>query len=146
MKELQAALIRLTKDLIWEKSNGQSIGIVAKRTTRPGSFGTAGTNGSYVQLLRKNTEGSIGGAKLLKVMSGDRIHTQVDYYYTSTNTDNSPANGINSLLASFATALGNSAQVSQIIKDGASTLTSALSSNTALVNMLNTPNNVSGAN
>ncbi len=129
---------------IWENAAGGNIALI-NRNSRPTNFGTAGSNGSYAKLIAKST-GPIGAAKLLKVMAGDRIHTQIDYFYWTTNTDNSGANGIGSLLTSFATSLVASAQVSPIVKSGASTLASALSSNTDLVNLLNTPNQTSGSN
>lgn len=132
------------QNAIWENASGGSVN-VGSRNTRPGNFGTSGTNGSYARLIRKST-GPIGAAKLLKVMAGDRIHTQVDYYYISSNANNTGANGLNSLLANLATSLFASGQVSSVLKDGASALTSSLGSNTDFVNWLNTPNNVSGVN
>jgi RHS repeat-associated protein len=136
---------QIMQDKIWENKTGTSININSVRTARPGSFGTAGSNGSYAMLVRKST-GSIGAAKLLKVMAGDRIHTQVDYFYTTTNANNSGADGIGSLLANLATSMAASGQVSSVLKGGASSLTSALSGSTNLINWLSTPNNTSGAN
>ncbi len=74
------------------------------------------------------------------------IHAQVEYYYTVANANNSGASGITSLIANLAAAMGASGQVSGALKDGASTLTSALSSNTPFVNLLNTANSSSGGN
>jgi RHS repeat-associated protein len=105
----------------------------------------AGSNGSYVMLLRKST-GAIGGAKLLKVMSGDRIHTSVDYYYTVANANNTGAGGINSLIANFTSALTANTAVAGLLKDGASTITTQIQNNTTLSSLLNTPNNTSGSN
>jgi hypothetical protein len=73
------------QNAIWENKSGASINVSASRVSRPGSFGTSTTNGSYVQLVKKST-GAIGAAKLLKVMAGDRIHTSVDYFYIETCT------------------------------------------------------------
>lgn len=78
---------QIQQDNIWENKTGASINIVSSRIARPGAFGTSGTNGSYAMLVRKST-GAIGAAKLLKVMAGDRIHTQVDYFYTAANANN----------------------------------------------------------
>ncbi len=94
----------------------------------------------------KKSQGAIGAAKLLKVMSGDRIHTKIDYYYTTANTNNSGANGLNSLLAHSATALSGSAQVGQLIKEASGTLSGALAANAGLAAFLNEPNNSSGSN
>ncbi len=133
------------QDAIWENRTGSSINIVGSRVSRPGAFGTTGTNGSYVVLARKST-GAIGAAKLLKVMAGDRIHTQVDYFYTAANTNNSGASGINSLVSNIATAIAASGQVSAVLKDGAALLTPAMSGSSGLVSLLNTPNATSGVN
>ncbi len=68
-----------------------------EKATRPTDFYSTGTNGTKVQLLRKNTH-SIGVGKLLKVMVKDTINIKVDYYMPNDATDNSGANGINSVL------------------------------------------------
>ena len=76
----------------WDNSASESINVTSARTARPGSFGTQSSNGDYVQLLRKST-GAVGATKLLKVMSGDRIHVRVDYYHTSPGANNSALMG-----------------------------------------------------
>jgi hypothetical protein len=136
---------QIQQDNIWENKTGASINIVSSRIARPGAFGTSGTNGSYAMLVRKST-GAIGAAKLLKVMAGDRIHTQVEYFYTAANTNTTGADGLNTLLGNLATAMVASGQVSGLLKDGASTLTSGLSGNPSFVSWLNMPNNTSGSN
>lgn len=136
---------QIQQDNIWENKTGASINIVSSRTARPGAFGTQATNGDYAMLVRKST-GAIGAAKLLKIMAGDRIHVQVDYFYTAVNANNTGASGINSLVTNLATAIAGSGQVSNIVKDGALAFVPALSSNTNLVNWLNTPNSTSGGN
>jgi RHS repeat-associated protein len=133
------------QNAIWENKSGASINVNASRVSRPGSFGTSTSNGSYVQLVKKST-GAIGAAKLLKVMAGDRVHTSVDYFYTATNANNSPANGISSLVANFATAILSSTQVAGGLKDAAAAINSGLSGNSSLISLLNTPNNTSGSN
>lgn len=132
------------QNAIWENASGDSINI-GSRNSRPANFGTAGTNGSYAKIVRKST-GSIGAAKLLKVMAGDRIHTSVDYFTFVANANNTGADGIGSLVTNFATSLLASTQVSAAVKAGASSLTSALSSNTFLTGILNTPNNTNSGN
>ncbi len=134
---------QIMQDRIWENKTGSSINIAGVRTSTTGNFGAG--NGSYAMLVKKST-GAIGAAKLLKVMSGDRIHTQVDFYYSTANANNSGASGISSLVANLATALGASGQVSGVIKNGASTIVSSLSGNVPLTNLLNTPNSTSGTN
>lgn len=133
------------QDAVWENKTGASINVNSVRTTRPGGFGSSGSNGSYVQLVRKST-GSIGAAKLLKVMTGDRIHASVDYYYTAPNANNTGADGLGSLVANFVSVLSGNSVVSGIIKSGAPNITTAIQNNAALGSLLNTPHNVSGAN
>ena len=106
------------QNALWENSSGTSISVTTVRTARPSGFATTGTNGDYVHLLRKST-GAIGPVKLLKVMSGDRIHAKVDYYYTAANANNSGANGFSSLLASLAGVINGSSATSSVVKSEA---------------------------
>ena len=117
----------------WEDKNGQSINISTSRTSRPGAFGDATTNGNYAMSLIK----SIGAAKLLKVMAGDRIHTKVDYYYNVASADNSNATPINSFISGISPLLGTGSITSAIIQEQSSTVTSQLQGNSDLVNFLN---------
>jgi hypothetical protein len=78
--------------------------------------------------------------------SGDRIHVSVDYFYTAANANNSPADGISSLVANFATAILSSGQVAGGLKDAAAAINSGLSGDAPLIALLNTPNNTSGSN
>lgn len=133
------------QNAIWEDRTGGSINVSGSRTARPGAMGTSGANGSHVMLVRKST-GAIGAAKLPKVMSGDRLHVQVESFYTAANANNTGASGINSLISNLAGALVASGQVAEALKDGASSLVSDLSNSTGLVDLLNTPNNTSGGN
>ena len=133
------------QDGYWENKTGGSINVASSRISRPANFGTSSTNGSFVMSVKKS-QGAIGAAKLLKVMSGDRIHTKIDYYYTTANTNNSGANGLNSLLANLPTALSGSAQAGQLIKEASGTLSGALAANAGLAAFLNEPNNSSGSN
>lgn len=128
------------QDAIWEDKTGASINIVNSRVSKD-----FGSGANYAILARKST-GAIAAAKLLKVMKGDKIHTQVDYFYNVANANNTGASGINSLIANIALAIGSSGQVAATLKDGASLLTPAISGNTALASLLNTPNNISGTN
>ncbi|GAB2669268.1 hypothetical protein GCM10027036_23410 [Flavihumibacter cheonanensis] len=125
------------QDKFWENKSGQSINVVASRTAH-----STGTNA----MLTRKSQGAIGAAKLLKVMSGDTLQASVQFYYTTTNANNTGANGINSLVANLATLIATSASPSSVIKSGAASLGSDLSAQTALVNALNTPNNTSGSN
>jgi len=69
-------------------------------TDRPGNFYTSTSNGSKVQLLRKNIQ-AIGSGKLMKVMAGDKIEVKVDYYVPNEVTDNNGADGLASVLSSL---------------------------------------------
>jgi hypothetical protein len=138
---------QINQDAIWENKSGGSINITGPNVRTPGisGFNSATGNGSYILLARKSS-GAIGAAKLLKVMSGDKIHTQVDYFYNIANANNTGASGINSLIANLAAAVGASTQMNAVLKAGASTIVTDVGTNTGLASLLNTPNNVSGAN
>ncbi|WP_332732082.1 RHS repeat-associated core domain-containing protein [Flavihumibacter sp.] len=125
------------QDRYWENKAGQSINVAGVRTMH-----STGTN---AMLTRKDL-GAIGAAKLLKVMSGDKIQTSVQFHYTATNANNSSASGINSLVANITQLIANSVSPSEVIKSGVSSLGSSLSSQTALANLLNTANTASGSN
>jgi hypothetical protein len=105
-----------------------------QRTTRPGSFYNSTTNGGKVQLLRKNTQ-SIGASKLLKVMAKDRMHIKVDYYIPNDATDNSNANGINSVLA-ILTNLINNSSATAIFHGAGPTVTNALNTSVPFAGFL----------
>ncbi|MCY7420665.1 MAG: hypothetical protein LH478_02865 [Chitinophagaceae bacterium] len=70
------------RNLIWEKANGTAFDVIGQRTTQANMQGYAGNPPplTYSLLVRSST-GKIGAAKLLKVMSGDKIFTTVQYYY-----------------------------------------------------------------
>ncbi|MBL7738480.1 MAG: hypothetical protein JNK14_04625, partial [Chitinophagaceae bacterium] len=104
------------------------------RTARPGSFYSQGTNGDTVQLLRQSTN-KIGAGKLLKVMAKDRLHIKVDYYMPTDATDNSGADGLNTILATLTTLINNSS-VTQGIHGAGSTATTALNNNTPFTSFL----------
>ncbi len=108
--------------------------VTVARTSRPSSFFTQGTNGDTVQLLRKNAQ-SIGTGKLLKVMAKDRLHVQVDYYAVNEATDNSSANGLNSILTSLTSIIDNSTPT-QIFHGSGSTATDALNGSSPFTNFL----------
>lgn len=129
----------------WENKDGLSINVTGSRTARPAAFGTSNSNGSFSFLIRKST-GAIGATKLLKVMSGDRIHTSVEYFYTIANANNTPANGIGSLITSLANALITTSAVPGLIKGQPALVTAPLQSNTDIINLLNKPANTSGTN
>jgi RHS repeat-associated protein len=124
------------QNAFWENRTGASINVTAVRVSRAGG---------NEMLVRKST-GAIGAAKLLKVMAGDKIHTSVDYFYNIVNSNNSLANGLNSLVANFASSLTASGQITGLLKDGAGAISTALSNTTALGTLLNTPNTTSGTN
>jgi RHS repeat-associated protein len=113
--------------------------VYVERTARPGSFNSSGTNGDWVQLLRKSTH-SIGVGKLMKVMAKDRVHVKVDYYIQNDATDNSSANGLNSVLA----VLGNLVNSASPAFHGAgTTITNNLNSSFPFTDFL-APQNGSG--
>ncbi len=103
-------------------------------TARPGSFYSSGTNGSKVQLLRQSTD-KIGTGKLLKVMAKDRLHIKVDYYTPTETTDNSGADGLNSLLSALSALINNSSFTGGFHGNG-STVTNTLNSSTPFTDFL----------
>ncbi len=131
------------QDRDWENKTGQSIGVTQVRVVK--EFGSGSPTGNNAMLVRKST-GAIGAAKLLKVMSGDRIHTSVEYFYTTLNTNNGGANGLASLLVNFAGALTGSPAVNGSLKEAASSISGSLVGNQVLGSLLNTPNNTNGGN
>jgi len=109
------------QNAFWENSNGQSIDVLTERDNKPGGFGTTGTNGNYALLLRKSS-GAIGATKLLKVMSGDKIHAKVDYFYANTSSNNSGAGGLSSIVTSLLNTLQVTNSLSSTLKGGATTI------------------------
>jgi RHS repeat-associated protein len=104
-----------------------------ERVSRPGAFYSSSTNGSWVQLLRKSTH-SIGAGKLLKVMAKDRIHVKVDYYIANDATDNSDANGVNSIISILTNLLNSSTQ--PVLHGAGTTLTNNLNNSFPFTNFL----------
>ncbi|MFI5128416.1 MAG: DUF6443 domain-containing protein [Chitinophagales bacterium] len=104
------------------------------RTSRPGSFYSQGTNGDTVQLLRNSTT-RIGVGKLLKVMAKDKLHIKVNYYIQNDATDNSGANGLNSILT-LLTSLVDNSSVTTAVHGSGSTITSNLNNVTPFTNFL----------
>lgn len=131
------------QNVFWENSSGQAMNVVAARTSRPGAFGDASANGSYVHLLRKST-GSVGATKLLKVMSGDRLHVKVEYYHNVTTPNNTGANGLSSMVSSLLGALTNSPAPGALLKEQASSITSGLNSNGDVTTFFNPENGPGG--
>lgn len=103
------------------------------------------STGTNAILTRKST-GAIGATKLLKVMSGDTLQTSVQFHYTTTNANNTGANGINSLVANLATLINFSIAPTSTIKGGATSLGPDLLLQPSLVNSLNKPNSTNGSN
>lgn len=122
------------QNTFWENMQGQSINAGVTRQARPGAFGTAETNGSFVKSIANRDAGAIGAAKLLKVMSGDRIHTAIDYFYKDVPVDNSSSDGIRTIANSLLNILTASPVVSSSIKAGASTMGSGLVNDPAAIN------------
>ncbi len=123
------------QDAVWENKDGQSISVANTRVARPGGFGSASSNGDWVFQITKQ-QGAIGAAKLLKVMSGDVIHSSVDYYYTDTYGDNSNSNGIGTLLGQLGTILLNGSIVEGALKGTAGSVVTNLGNNSNFINAL----------
>lgn len=117
--------------------------LYVERTARPGAFYSSGTNGDWAQLLRKNTH-SIGAGKLLKVMAKDKLHVKVDYYVQNDATDNSNANGMNSILAILTNML-NTGPYTSVFHGAGSTITSGLSTSVPFTTLLSPQNGGGGS-
>jgi RHS repeat-associated protein len=89
------------------------------RTGRPGGFYSQTTNGDTVQLLRSATA-KIGVGKLLKVMAKDKLHITVDYYIQNDPTDNSGANGLNTIVNTLGNLIDNNSITLALHGDGSS--------------------------
>jgi RHS repeat-associated protein len=113
-----------------------------QRTTRPGSFYTSSSNGSKVQLLRKSVQ-SIGAGKLLKVMAGDKLHIKVDYYIPSATTNNTNANGLNTILNALASVIDDNPATLPLHGSG-NTITDNLDNNTTFTDFLAPQNGSAG--
>lgn len=140
----------VTQDNNYENRAGNSIAVASSRTAWPSAYKAnnpvaPGTVNDYGMLVKKSA-GAIGGAKLLKVMSGDRLHVKVDYWYDVPNANNTGANGAQSIVASLLNVLTASAVPSELIKGNVSAITSGLSGNADLANLLNTNPATSGTN
>ncbi len=113
-----------------------------QRTSRPGAFYTSSTNGAKVQLLRKSVQ-SKGAGQLLKVMAGDRLHVKVDYYIPSQTTDNSAANGLNTILNVLASLIDNNPGTAPLHGSG-SAITTNLDNSTPFTNFLAPQTGIAG--
>ena len=91
-------------------------------------------------MLVRSSTGKVGAGKLIKVMAGDRIHTSVQYYYPTVGTQ--PAgNGLNTLLGSLASVIGNSAGSGTLLKTASASLAQGVGLDPAVVALFNGQNN-----
>lgn len=128
---------KVTEDIFYEN-------VYAALTARPGSFYTEGTNGDTVQLLRKSSQ-SIGTGKLIKVMAKDKVHVKVDYYTPNETTNNSGADGVESILSILTNLLNNSSATS-VLHGGGSTITDNLENSTPFTDFLAPQSGSGGTN
>jgi RHS repeat-associated protein len=126
----------------WENKNGQSINVVASRTSV--NFGGSLTN---AMLVRQSTS-TVGATKLLRVMAGDKIHTKVDYYYTTVNstTNNSSSTTLLNILGTIVSSLTNSGQPGSLIKGNENIIQTQLENNTAFNSFINSVPSVNPGN
>ncbi|QCR24499.1 DUF6443 domain-containing protein [Pontibacter sp. SGAir0037] len=126
----------------WQNRQGGSINVAAVRTST--NFGGSVTNAMGV---RKAT-GGVGAAKLLKVMAGDRIQTQVDYAYSIPSADNSGASPLGSMVASVLGSLTGTGVAGGVIQGNEALIGQQLTGDAGLAGFLNpaastNPNNAS---
>jgi RHS repeat-associated protein len=120
----------------WEDKDGNAIGVIGVRASRPSGFGNSTNQGNYVRLVRSSGT-SIGAAKLLKVMAGDRIHTKLDYYYNSANTTNSTSSPVGTMINSLINTLTGSPAASPILHGNESAISTQLSADSYLSAFVN---------
>lgn len=119
------------QNAIWEKADGTAFDVVAKRTTiaqLQNATTLVPATGTYSMLVRSST-GKIGAGKLLKVMSGDKIHATVQYYYSS-NLNNGTTSGLTTLVNALTSILTNSVAASSTVKQNAAAISTSLNTNT----------------
>ena len=139
------------QNAFWENANGQAMNVITTRTTWPSSFFATYNpsqdpnhiNGLNAVLLKKSIA-SVKATKLMKVMSGDRLHVKVDYYHTITTPNNTGANGLSTMINSLLGAITNSPAPGSILKSQASSITSGLNSNTDVTNFFSGENGAGG--
>ncbi|RYZ56541.1 MAG: hypothetical protein EOP49_00130 [Sphingobacteriales bacterium] len=103
-------------------------------------------NTTYAMLVRRST-GGVGATKLLKVMSGDKIGTQVDYRHFTTNADNS--GGIATLASAIAGSLTstlNTGAAGAGAHSSATGIGNSLEGNSAFGALLQTPASLNSGN
>jgi RHS repeat-associated protein len=90
-----------------------------------------------------DTASAIGAGKLLKVMSGDRIHTAVSYYYQCSPCDSDNANGLNTLTTGLVNVLSNSLGGTAFTKSYANNISTAIGNTYEIATFFN-PESPSG--
>lgn len=124
----------------WENKNGQSINVDGVRSNV--NFGGTMSN---AMLVRKSGT-SIGATKLLKVMSGDRIHAKVEYFYNVASANNNTTGTLPALVTSIVSAITNTQAPTAFVKGGESTVSNDLNNNPALGSFVNQSTNVNPNN
>ncbi|WP_255153987.1 RHS repeat-associated core domain-containing protein [Ferruginibacter sp. HRS2-29] len=130
---------------MWEKADGTPFDVTGSRTTNAqlqAATTLVPATGTYSLLVRSST-GKIGAGKLLKVMSGDKIHATVQYYF-SANTGGS-GTGLSTLVSALTNILTNSVASSGVVKSNAAALSSAVNVDPAAATYFTNVNNASGS-
>ena len=127
---------------IWEDANGNPFDVVGKRTSVQqlvNATSLVPSTFKYSLLVRSST-GKVGAGKLIKVMSGDKIHTTVQYYYSG-NTSSGSSNSLNTLITGLASVLLNSSGSLTAIKSNSSAIASSVSNDPDIINFFSPQNN-----
>ena len=127
---------------IWEDANGKSFDVVGKRTSVQQLVNATSLVPSTLKnsLLVRSSTGKVGAGKLIKVMSGDKIHTTVQYYYSG-NTSSGSSNSLNTLITGLASVLLNSSGSLTAIKSNSSAIASSVSNDPDIINFFSPQNN-----
>ena len=124
---------------LWENSQGNSINVSSVRSSVARNSGQ-----TYAMLVRKSAS-SIGAAKLLKVMSGDKIHAKVDYFYSSTSANNSATDPLTNIVNSLLSSIANSSAPSALVHGNGASIGAQLTNSSDLNDAVHTAANVNPA-
>jgi hypothetical protein len=113
------------------------------RVDKPAAW--ASNNSTYVSRLNKHTY-KVGPSRLLKVMAGDLINSNVQYYYQAPVTNSVGSFIVNDVVAMLANIIGPSAATSAVAKAAAPQIANQAGINTAFASLLTSNASGSGGN
>ncbi|MFZ4771346.1 MAG: RHS repeat domain-containing protein, partial [Ferruginibacter sp.] len=129
------------QNAIWEKADGTAFDVIGKRTSIQQLVNATNLVPATLtnSLLVRSSTGKVGAGKLIKVMSGDKINTTVQYYF-SQNNENGATNSLNTLVSNLVSVLTNSIGSSSIIKSNPGAVASLVSVDQNAINFFSPQN------